>query len=450
MTAGLTDRPISPARVTKIGSDTPHAEGYLPVSAEGRVSIMNTVEGTKGDKAAADGGGVSPDAQTPRKGMNRRVFIGRSAGVALAVGGIGSFVAACGGGGGSGGSSGGGGVVNVLGWQSYLEPEVKKLFEEENPGITLNTLPAASDQEMFTKMKAGGSAQVDVVFCNSGWAPTYYENEITEPMDIGEFKGTKTLYPVFYQDASLPYVIKPETEMLVYPNMWSPLSMTWNTLVYQAPEPYSWSSLWDPKIPEDHVMMFGGNEDFLAYAGLEQGVPREKIYAMEGATLEKAANRLIELKPFQINPNSPSLFVNTLASQKAWIGPPSGLGVGLQISEQVGKEGAGKSVVPKEGTLGWIDGPQMVKGAKNVENAKKFINFWGSNEKFLTWLWESYKYNQCSKAATERTLAKGGKEKEFAESIGVNKPQLATQIVQQRPADNTQAWAEAWDEVQAS
>lgn len=405
---------------------------------------MDAPEGSKADfKAPLN---ARAEAKAPFNAISRRTFIGRSAGVALAVGGVGSFIAACGG----GGSGGSGGVVNVLAWQSYLEPEVKKLFEEEYPDITLNTLPAASDQEMFTKVKAGGSSQVDIVFCNSGWSPTYYENDLTQPMDMGEFKASSQLYPVFVTDSSLPYVLKPETELLVYPNMWSPMSMTWNSEAYEPPEPYSWSALWDPELPDNHVMMMGGNEDFIAFAGLELGVPTEKVYSMEGAELEKAKDRLIELKPFQINANSPSLFTSTLASQKAWIGEVAGLGAARAINLQLNNEEAAKSVVPKEGTVGWIDGPQLVKGAKNMENAKKFIDFWSSNTKFLTWIWDTYKFNQCNKDATERVLAKGGKEKEFAESIGVNEPDLATQIAQQRPADNTQAWAEAWDEVQAA
>ncbi len=138
--------------------------------------------------------------------ISRRTFIGRSAGVALSVGGLGSFLAACG---------GSGGQVNVLSWISYVDPTVKKLFEEENPGITMNGVPAPADQDMFTKVKAGGGNQYDIVFANAGWTPTYHENELTEPLSMGDFPQSSQLYPVFQEDPNLPYVLKPGELLLV-------------------------------------------------------------------------------------------------------------------------------------------------------------------------------------------------------------------------------------------
>lgn len=396
------------------------------------------------DKAVTNKNEATPDDTKSGSligNSTRRQFIGRSAGVALAVGGTSAFLAACG-----GGSSGSDGEVNVLSWISYVDPTVKKLWAESYPDIKLNGVAADADQNMFNKLKAGGGGSYDVVFANAGWAPTYYENGLTEIIDLSEIPASKELYDVFREDTSLP-IVKEKDKLLLYPNMWASLSMTWNTQVdYQPSEPYSWSALWSPEIPENHVMLQGGGDDIIAMAGIEQGVPREKIYSMKGAELQKAVDRLIELKPFQLNPNVLPQFRQAIVTEQAWIGYTSDLSAGPLINEETGEDTA-KSVVPEQGTVGWIDGPQLVKGAKNRKNAQTFIDWFASNEELQSYLWDAYRFAQCNKNSVQRVLDKGGPQAKLARDINADKPETVKQITLQRPADDPAAWAAAWDEV---
>ena len=161
---------------------------------------------------------------------------------------------------------------------------------------------AESDQDMFAKIKAGGGSQYDIVFGNCGWAPTYPQNDLTEVLDLSEIPASKDLFPVFTEDPSLPYVISPG-HVLVYPNMWAALSLAWNVdAPYQPSMPLSWNALW--QAPKNKTILEGGAEDFIALAGLANGVPRKDIYAMQGTTLADAASKLGSLKPFQISKNS--------------------------------------------------------------------------------------------------------------------------------------------------
>jgi len=375
-------------------------------------------------------------------GFSRRTFIGRSAGLALSVGGLSSaFLAAC-------GSSSSGGEVNVLSWISYVDPTIHKLWKQSHPDITFNGVAAASDQDMFTKIKAGGGGQYDIVFCNCGWAPTYHANKLTDAIDLTQFSNYKALYPEFREDTKLPYVVSPD-KTLLYPNMWASLSMTWNTTVpYQPQQPYSWNDMWDKSIPADHVQLMGAGEDFLAMAGLSNGIPKEQVYAMKGAELNAAVAKLRKLKPYQINPNVNAQFRSAITSKKAWIGFTSDLSAGPLINTEAGKSIA-KSVVPKEGTLGWVDGPQLVAGAKNKDNAHKFLDWWGANQPLLDYLWKAYRFAQTNQKQVEKIIAGGGSDAAFLLGIQGNKPQLATQIEFQRPPDNPQLWAAAYDQVSA-
>lgn len=393
------------------------------------------------DKRASAQAATGSDRAVPATGVSRRTFIGRSAGVALSVGGLGGFLAACGGG--SGGS--GSGEVVVMAWSVYLTPEVQKRFKEAT-GLTMRAIPADDDQSMFTKLKAGGGSQYDIVFANCGWTPVYHENGLTDVIDVSQLKAGRELWPIFKENTTFPYIVGPD-KLLLYPNMWSATGMIWNTTApFQPAKPYSWNDLWDA--PKGKVILHGAHEDFIAMAGLARGVPRDQIYAMKGATLDGAADYLAELKPFQISPNSDAVTAKSIATQKADIGFASSLGVANKANTQYagGKEVA-RTVIPKEGTLGWVDGPQLVKDAKNRDNAMKFLEFWGADAPNQKYLWDQYFFAQCSKVSTERTMAAGGKGATVAKSIGADKPQLASELTFLAPPDDPQAWTEAYDKV---
>jgi spermidine/putrescine transport system substrate-binding protein len=389
--------------------------------------------------------GEAPSWQRP---FTRRRFIGHSAGVALAIGGVGSFVAACGDDDDDGGGGGSGEVV-VLSWVSYVTPEIKTAFEDAYPGITMRGVAAQSDQEMFTKVKAGGGEQYDLVFCNAGWAPLYHDNGLTEPFDIAKVGGADELYPVFVEDTSFPYVVDPGN-VLLYPNAWSPLSMTYSkTAPFQPPQPYTWNSMWSDEVEEGKVVLqLGAGDDFLAVAGLAQGFQGDDVYSMTGQDLRNAEEYLGELAPFKLAKSDPE-FRQFITSDEAWIGLSATLAAGALINEEA-KEDLAESVVPEEGAPGWVDGPQLVKGAKNKANAQKFMKWFGTDPDNLVYLFDEYGTAPCNRAHVERLKAEGGNRAKRLEQLQAEKPELATKISWQRQPDDPEAWTAACDRVQAS
>ena len=384
------------------------------------------------------------DVTPVRDGISRRSFIGRSTGVALSVGGIGSFLAACGGDGGGASQSG---EVVVMAWENYVDPEIQKRFKEAT-GIQMRGIAAESDQDMFTKLKAGGGRQYDVVFANCGFSPLYYKNGLIEAIDLSEVPASKNLWPIFKENTDFPYVVEANKTML-YPSMWASFGIVWNTEKTDIPAPYSWTSLWDPKIPEGKVIFQGAGDDFLSIAGLALKVPRDQIYSMSGATLQKAADYLAQLKPFQISKSSDQVTADAIRTGKAWAGQATSLGLAYRINQKAGKELA-RIELPTEGALGWVDGPQLVKDAKNRANAIKFIDFLTGDADMQNWLWEANRYGMASKTTSETILDGGEKtQADVYESLGGGRPQVAEKLVFQGPPDNPEEWTAAYDEVVA-
>ncbi|MBX5469219.1 MAG: extracellular solute-binding protein [Thermoleophilaceae bacterium] len=389
----------------------------------------------QGSRAAA-----GPERASEKKnGVSRRVFIGRSAGVALAVGGLGSFLAAC------GGSSGGGKrEVVVMAWENYVDPEIQKRFQNAT-GIRMRGIAAESDQDMFTKLKAGGGAQYDVVFANCGFSPLYYKNGLIEAIDLSEIPASKNLWPVFKENTDFPYVVEKNKTML-YPSMWASFGIVWNSEKIDIPAPYSWNELWNPKIPKGKVIFQGAGDDFLSIAGLALGVPRDRIYSMTGAELQRAADYLAKLKPFQISKSSDQVTADAIRTGKAWAGQATSLGLAYRINEAAGKEVA-RIELPKEGALGWVDGPQLVKGAKNRENALKFIDFLCGDPDMQDWLWKQNRFGMASKTTSERILSAGDADSKVYASLGGDRPQIAEKLVFQGPPDNPKEWTAVYDKV---
>ena len=293
------------------------AEKAKGSSGPQRQRRSKAMKATSAESARADAGAGSKSM------ISRRVFVQGSAG-ALALGGISGFPAIV---------RAAGGTVVVMAWENYVHAEIQKRFHDAT-GITVNGVAADSDQNMFTKLKAGGGAQYDLVFANAGFCPFYHDAGLIEPIDLKEIPAAENLWPIFRTDTDFPYVLEAD-KVLLYPSMWASMGICWNIEQFQVPAPYSWKSLWDA--PKGKVILQGAGDDFIAIAGLALGVPRSDIYSMTGDTLKKAADYLSALKPFQISASSDLVTADAIRTGKAVVGQATSLGLAYRINEKAGK-----------------------------------------------------------------------------------------------------------------
>jgi spermidine/putrescine transport system substrate-binding protein len=389
----------------------------------------------KAKGASGPRGRDSSKSKVAKAGISRRAFVAGSVG-ALALGGITTF---------SRSSRADNGEVVVMAWTNYVDPEIQKRFTAKT-GIAIRGIPADSDQDMFTKVSAGGGDQYDIVFANAGFCPSYNKAGLIEPMDLGEVPASKNLWPIFRENKSFPYITA-DGKALLYPSMWASFGICWNTELFKVPAPYSWKSLWDA--PKGKVIVQGAGDDFLSIAGLALGVPRSEVYSMTGDSLKKAADYLRQLKPFQISNSSDAVTADAIRTGKAVVGQATSLGLAYRINQKAGKNLA-EIQLPSEGALGWVDGPQLVKGAKNRDNAIKFIDFLMGDPDMQDWLWQANVFGMASQTTSER-IAKAGEKLNAAvyESLGGMKPELATNMLFQAPSNNPPEWAAAYDAVLA-
>jgi spermidine/putrescine transport system substrate-binding protein len=385
------------------------------------------------------------DSGPVRSSFTRRSFIGRSAGMALAVGGSSAFLAACG-----GGSSGSGGEISVLSFEAYIDPKMKQLWAKSYPDITLKGVPAADDSELFTKLKAGGADAYDVVFCDFGYCPLFQSSGLVEDLNLADFKAADNLFPEFREDTKSfgTYLLGPD-KAIGFPCQWAPTAMTFNTTVDYVPSsPYSWAQMWNSAIPENGVGFEGlPPEGFIATAALAKGFSRDEVYKLKGQDLQGVVDYFREIKPFRTFDADP-VTRNAIRNGDVWVSLTPTPGFASKINEEAGKD-VSKSVVPKEGSIGYIDGPLLVKNAKNRENAMKYIDWFAGNPDVRDYVFTAYRGSPCFKTTVDALLQAGGEKAKLVKELQSDKPEVAQQMVLGQPPDDPKAYTAAWDAINA-
>jgi spermidine/putrescine-binding protein len=392
-----------------------------------------------------------PETREDRSSVTRRRFIGKSGGVVLAVGGVGSFLAACGGdddgastseSSGPIGSKRRSGDVTVVTWGG---PDRDKAIGEAfkaATGISVQFIPGEGDADFFNKVNAS-PGQYDVCIANIGIVPRFQKAGLIETLDYKDFPVHKELYPVFLTDERFNYVLG-NGKVLCLPHQWGAYGMTFltNQDDFQVSEPYSWQALWDA--PEGTVGVDGYHVTNLAIAGRMSGLEWDQVFAMKGAQLEKAVDLLKELKPFDYNAGEDQR-IQKFVGGSNYIALQYGLGFGGRINEKAGEDIA-MSVEPKEGTVGALDGVMLLKDAPNRENALEYLNF-EAGAKAQEILWDLWKSPNANRVAVEAIIARGGADATLMKSQKGTDPEVAAAMTQMRDPDAAEEWTAGWDDV---
>jgi spermidine/putrescine-binding protein len=185
----------------------------------------------------------------------------------------------------------------------------------------------------------------------------------------------------------------------------------------------------------------------LAVAGRMVGLSWEDVFSMSGANLQRAVDLLRELKPFLIT-NSTQGQIQNFINGRTDVALNFGLGFGGRVNEKAG-ETVARSVIPKEGIVGALDGIMLMREAPNRGNALRYINFEGGKEAQLI-MWDEYQGPTANRAATEAIIARGGAQRASMLAQQGDNPEIAAAMIQTRQPDHADEWNTAWDHVIAS
>lgn len=321
-------------------------------------------------------GDAPPQAGSSGPGqLARRQFLARGGGAALALTSLGALLAACGGDDGAGSATAGGttgtpqigGDLTALAWLPYVDPRVSKPFTSEH-GVTIKNTPLATNDEILTKLKAGGIGKIDLVSPNVTYVPQFAAAGVLQPIDVARVPNLRKLLPAI--DRTSREAAEIDGELYAVPYLWGYDAMVYNATKVPEP-PTKWMDLMEPEFTGKVILADGPNANFEIW-------PRVLGYDPTTLTkdqLDETVDFLIEFKKKQVRAITPDQNdqIELLRSGDAWV-IGSGAFAGLPEFAE-GKGDKLSSTIPAPGGATWIDAWAVPKDAPNLDTALAYIDF---------------------------------------------------------------------------
>jgi spermidine/putrescine-binding protein len=163
---------------------------------------------------------------------------------------------------------------------------------------------------------------------------------------------------------------------------------------------------------------------------------------MTDAELAQAKSFLQALKPNILKFSQQGAeTIQALSDGSAW------LSTGNLGAEQKVKDGGGptiKTMIPKEGTIGFIDGEMTVKGGDNIARIPSYLSFAAQPE----WVAQNFLDNgrPLFNEKAYKLLVDGG-HKDQADRFLYNQPELALQMTLKGPGGRVQDYIDTFNSV---
>lgn len=256
-------------------------------------------------------------------------------------------------------------VVSMFGWQDYdAGLRVGDFLQRED--IEVSFTPIGNNDEIISRLSAGGAGQVDIVTPYMGYIPFMVAADLLEPIDESLVPNLANVPDVFRNDSN---VIVNGTRYSV-PFTWGSGPMAYDPAVIPT-APESWMDIFKPEYKGKVGMMDDpiGNQMLAAILATDAEVPT----MLTPDQLDQATEFLIRLKKDAVRQVAVSWgeLANALARSEVVITFSGG-----EFLKKFAAD-AGKKIeftYPKEGTFAWLDSYCIAKGAPNIEAAHKCAN----------------------------------------------------------------------------
>jgi putative spermidine/putrescine transport system substrate-binding protein/spermidine/putrescine transport system substrate-binding protein len=368
---------------------------------------------------------------TVRSPFSRRAFL-KAAGMGVMAAGVASCAPRPGGAG-TGDLTG---PVDALVFGGYDHQGIARIFQERY-GIAVNFTAFNDNEEAYTRIKAGGLDQYDIIQADSFYFRKYYDEGLIEVLDYGDFESASTLFPEF---ADIE-IWREGDGYLAYPSMWAPYPIVYNP-EYVDPAPTSWASLFDPRYA-GRVSLLDRPVEPIVMVAIWKGY--RDPYDLSAAELREIEAILIEQKPLvRTYWRDVEMLHNLLASGEVWISMAFGPGAAAEVRA---RGTSCEAIIAQEGCQGWIDGSAIVKGARDREAAIKWIDTQYSPEGYMI-LTQDMPWGVPNQRAVELLIEDG--KQDFVSATMSDLPETIDTLYHYRPPSDMQAYVDTWNRVLAA
>lgn len=241
----------------------------------------------------------------------------------------------------------------------YIDESVIELFEEEHPDIDVKYETYYTNEDMYSKVKAGRTAY-DVVFPSDYMVERMIEEDMLLPIDFKNVPNYKNIGDEFKgldYDSEAKYSV---------PYMWGTMGILYNKKMVDAKDVESWKAMYDDKY-EGEIFMLDSVRDMVSITLKSLGYSMNSDNDKELKAAEKA---LIKQKPlvkaYCGDEVKDKMIANEGAMTIAWSGDAFYC---MDLNKDLAYS------VPNEGSNLWFDSMVIPKTSKNKEGAELFIDF---------------------------------------------------------------------------
>jgi spermidine/putrescine transport system substrate-binding protein len=377
-----------------------------------------------------------------RTTMPRRQFLTRTGGTLIASTAAASWLAACGSSSSDSDSgSGVGGTLAMLSWEGYQGKGVVDGWLKRND-VSIRENLLASNEEVLTKLKAGGIGNISLATPNVAYVPQLVAADCLQPIDVERIPNLKKVLPVIDETARQSSEI--DGELYAIPYMWGFDGMVYNATKVDAPT--SWKDVLEPRFKGKVLMISGAFPNFEIW-------PR--VLGFDPATLtqeqlDEVVDFLIDLKKTQVRTVTGDMsdMADLLARGDVWV-TGSGCWVGLPSIAPEGDEVA-FTIPPEGGGTTWIDTWAIPKDAPNLDTVYAYLNHMMSTPvqtKQADSLGMATSNEESAKLVSAANREQYGYK---ASEIGTEQAPLFRFPEQGKGYTTSEDWNEAWNRIQAA
>ena len=250
-------------------------------------------------------------------------------------------------------------VLNVFNWEDYIDESVIALFEQET-GIKVNYSCFTTNEDMMVKVESNPGA-FDICFPSDYMVERMIKKGMLAEINYANIPNAQYILEHLRNPSYDPNGVHS------IPYMWGTVGILYNTKMVDDPVD-SWSILWNQKY-KGNVFMMDSIRDSMGIALKYLG---HSVNSRDIIALETAKAKLIEqkqtgmVKAYQVDETKDKMVAGEAALALVWSGDAQ---YAIDLNPDLAY------AVPQEGSNIWVDPVVILKNAKNLANAEKFIDF---------------------------------------------------------------------------
>ena len=249
-------------------------------------------------------------------------------------------------------------TINVYNWGDYIAENTVSDFEAKYPNIKVNYETFTTNEDMYVKIKSGGSSY-DIAIPSDYMIKRMLDENMLNKINMQNIPNYSLIDSRF---KNLSY--DPANEYSV-PYMWGTVGILYNkTMVKEKVD--SWRILWDKKY-DKQIFMPDSERDSI---GITLKMLGFSMNTKNIGELEEAKKALMEQKPivlaYVVDEVKDKMIEGEGALAVVWSGDAF-----YCMSENPDLDYA----IPKEGSYLWFDAMVIPKTSKHQKEAETFINY---------------------------------------------------------------------------